>query len=91
MESPSFLVSPTGIAYPTPPFITGPSPVINGNGIQTGQAFTEGAYNEVSTMRVMNPNQKFPNGYIKYENSLQQGVNPYTGKTVSHSQSHFGF
>jgi len=33
-----------------------------------------------------------PNGYIKYENSIQpkpQGVDPYTGKTLPNSQSHY--
>jgi hypothetical protein len=34
----------------------------------------------------------YPNGYIKYENSASpklQGVDPYTGKTLPNSQSHF--
>ncbi len=49
-------------------------------------------------MRIMNPTDArgsspgYPDGYIKYENSVQpkpQGVDPYTGKTLPNSQSHF--
>ena len=32
----------------------------------------------------------YPNGYIKYENSSGQGVDPYTGRTLPNSQSHYG-
>ena len=28
-------------------------------------------------------------GYIKYENSCGQGVNPYTGKTGTRGSTHF--
>jgi hypothetical protein len=30
-----------------------------------------------------------PNGYIKYENSCGQGVNPYSGQTGSQGNTHF--
>ncbi len=83
------------------PGATGPTPVINPTGNQTGVAFTGGsggANGQVSTMRIMNPTSPrgnspgYPNGYIKYENSASprpQGVDPYTGKTLPNSQSHF--
>ncbi len=53
---------------------------------------------QVTTMRIMDPTPArggspgYPNGYIKYENSASpkpQGVDPYTGKTLPNSQSHF--
>ena len=34
----------------------------------------------------------YPNGYMKYENNAQpraQGVDPYSGKTLPNSKSHF--
>ena len=78
--------------FPVPKGSTGPSPVINKNGNPTGVAFTEGGggtNGQVSTMRVMSPNSKNPNGYVKYENKFGQGVDPYSGKTLPNSQSHF--
>ena len=46
-------------------------------------------------MRIMDPTPPrgaspgYPNGYIKYENMVGQGVDPYTGKTLPNSRSHF--
>ena len=98
---PDFVVSPNGTAFPVPNGASGPSPVTNPAGNQTGVAFTGGAggvNGQVATMRIMNPTPSrgsspgYPNGYIKYENSAlpkPQGVDPYTGKTLPNSQSHF--
>lgn len=95
------MVSPNGTAFPVPKGATGPTPVTNPAGNQTGVAFTGGAggaNGQVTTMRIMNPTPPrgsspgYPNGYIKYENSAlpkPQGVDPYTGKTLPNSQSHF--
>ena len=100
-KAPDFVVSPGGTAFPVPKGATGPTPVVNPAGNQTGAAFTGGAggaNGQVSTMRIMNPAPAkgnipgYPNGYIKYENSASpkpQGVDPYSGKTLPNSQSHF--
>jgi hypothetical protein len=99
-NAPNIIVSPGGTAYPVPKGATGPTPVINPLGSQTGVAFTGGqggANGQVSTMRIMNPTDArgsspgYPDGYVKYENtqSKPQGVDPYTGKTLPNSQSHF--
>ena len=54
--------------------------------------------NPVSTTRVMNPHAAerseslLSQGYVKYENAAvpkPQGVDPYTGKTLPNSRSHF--
>jgi len=96
--SPDFVVSPDGTAFPVPKGATGPTPVVNSAGNQTGSAFTGGsggANGQVSTMRMMDPTPPrgaspgYPNGYIKYENSMGQGVDPYTGRTIPNSRSHF--
>lgn len=96
--APDFIVSPGGTAFPVPKGATGPTPVINPAGKQTGVAFTGGqggANGQVSTMRVMDPTSArgaspgYPNGYIKYENAGRQGVDPYSGKTLPNSQSHY--
>lgn len=99
--APDFIVSPGGTAFPVPQGAAGPTPVINPAGNQTGVAFTGGAGGEngkVATMRIMDPTPPrgnspgYPRGYIKYENSASpkpQGVDPYTGKTLPNSKSHF--
>jgi len=97
-NSVSFIVSPNGTAYPVPRGATGPTPVINQFGNQTGVAFTGGrggANGSVSTIRLMDPTTPrgrspgYPNGYIKYENAARQGVDPHTGRTISRSQAHY--
>lgn len=96
-SAPDFVVSPGGTAFPVPRGAEGPTPVINPSGQQTGVAFTGGnggANGQVSTMRIMDPTSPrgaspgYPNGYIKYENSGRQGVDPYSGGTLPNSQSH---
>lgn len=100
-KGPDFVVSPGGTAFPVPNGATGPTPVLNPAGNQTGAAFTGGTggtNGQVSTMRIMNPTPArgnspgYPKGYIKYENSASpkpQGVDPYSGKTLPNSKSHF--
>lgn len=96
--APNFVVSSNGTAFPVPAGSTGPTPVVNSGGKQTGVAFTGGqggANGQVSTMRIMDPTQAkgnspgYPGGYIKYENAGKQGVDPYSGKTLPNSKSHF--
>ncbi len=97
-DAPDFIVSPRGTAYPVPKGAEGPTPVVNPAGKTTGTAFTGGsggANGQVDTMRIMNPTPArgsspgYPNGYIKYENRGGQGVDPYSGRTLPNSQSHF--
>ncbi|MBI4997205.1 MAG: hemagglutinin repeat-containing protein [Rhodocyclales bacterium] len=97
-DSPDFVVSPSGTAYPVPSGAEGPVPVTSPAGKQTGVAYTggEGGHNgQVDTIRIMDPTPPrgsspgYPNGYIKYENASGQGVDPYTGRTLPNSQSHF--
>lgn len=93
-DAPDFVVTPGGTAYPVPKGAVGPTPVVNRAGNQTGSAFTGGAggtNGQVSTMRIMDPNPSNPTGYIKYENSATpnpQGVDPYSGRTVSPVDAH---
>lgn len=90
-----FIVSPNGTTYPVPQGATGPTPVHNGSGVNTGSAFTGGkggANGQVSIMRIMNPTPPRgadPGGYIKYENGCGQGVDPYSGKTDTRGNTHF--
>ncbi len=92
---PDFIVSPKGTAFPVPPGAKGPTPVVNPSGKVTGSAFTGGTNKRCCTMRVMDPTPPrgaspgYPDGYVKYENSGGQGVDPYTGKTLPNSASHF--
>lgn len=96
--APDFIVSPGGTAYPVPKGAEGPVAVVNPGGRQTGTAFIGGAggkNGQVSTIRIMDATPPkgsspgYPNGYIKYENSAKQGVDPYSGKTIPNSQSHY--
>ncbi len=97
-KTPDFVVSPGGTAFPVPKGAFGPTPVVNPNGKITGSAFTGGkggANGQIDTMRIMNPapprgkSPGYPNGYIKYENKFGQGVDPYSGRTISNENSHF--
>lgn len=97
-SSPNFVVSSNGTTFPVPSGSTGPSPVTNPAGKQTGVAFTGGAggaNQQVATMRMMDPTPPrgaspgYPAGYIKYENAGKQGVDPYSGKTLPNAKSHF--
>jgi RHS repeat-associated protein len=97
-KAPDFVVSSGGTAYPVPKGAQGPKPVINPQGKQTGTAFTGGkggANKQVDTMRSMDPTPPrgkspgYPEGYIKYENKGGQGVDPYTGRTIPNTQSHY--
>ncbi len=87
-----FVVTPGGTAFPVPTKATGPVPSVNKSGKTTGTKFfggSGGVNKQVENMRIMNPTDRYPNGYIKYENIRGQGLNPYTGKPVSHPESHF--
>lgn len=95
--SPDFVVTSEGTAIPVPEGATGPSPVVNRAGRTTGSAYTGGrggTNGQVSTVRIMNPTPArgrspgYPNGYVKYENSNGQPVNPATGQTVPQDQAH---
>ena len=79
LHSPDFIVDAGGQAFPVPSGATGPTPVINPAGKQTGVAFTGGTGGEngqVSTMRMMDatpPRGKspgYPNGYIEYQKCI---------------------
>ncbi|MBP1145850.1 RHS repeat-associated protein [Pseudomonas sp. PvP027] len=96
--APDFLISPNGTVFPVPKDATGPSASVNPAGNVTGSAFTNGRggdNGQVNVMRVMQPTPPrgsspgYKNGYIKYENRSGQGVDPYTGRTLPNSKSHF--
>ena len=98
VNSPDFVVTPNGDVIPVPKGATGPVDVVNPAGNVTGQAYTGGsggANGQVSNVRIMDPTPPrgnspgYPNGYVKYENSMGQGVDPNTGRTLPNSQSHF--
>lgn len=98
LNKPNFIVTPGGDVFPVPSGAIGPSPVINSYGRTTGQAYTGGnggLNGQVAEMRIMDSvpargnSPAYPNGYIKYENATGQGVNPYSGQTLSNSESHF--
>jgi RHS repeat-associated protein len=69
----------------------GPVVTVNPQGRPTGTAFVGGAGGKsldprVSSLRMMDPDAKYPSGYNVYQNNPvtggPQGVNPYTGKTL---------
>ncbi len=97
-KAPDYVVAPNGTVFPVPKDAQGPISVINPAGTQTGTAYTGGgggANGQVDTIRIMDPTPPkgsspgYPNGYIKYENKNGQGVDPYTGRTIPNTQSHF--
>jgi RHS repeat-associated protein len=94
----NFTVDSSGQTFPVPAGATGPTPVINPGGKQTGVAYTGGAggaNGQVDTLRNMDATSPrggspgYENGYVKYENANGQGVDPYTGRTGSKADTHF--
>lgn len=90
-----FLVGPLGTVYPVPIGAIGPVPVVNRNGRETGVAFVNGKNPKVCIIRIMKRTPArgrspgYPNGYVKYENENNEGVDPYTGKSLANKYSHF--
>lgn len=69
-------------------------PAINGAGtVYDIPAGTEGLDPRVARVRVMDPvlsgRYPYPDGYVSYENSLGQAVNPITGKTIGRSDPYW--
>jgi RHS repeat-associated protein len=90
--SPNFVVTPKGEAISVPKGATGPTPVINKSRNTTGHAYTGGnggANGQVDAVRIMNPNSRYSNGYVKYQNKSRQGVNPITGQTSPNDLKHY--
>lgn len=91
-----FVISRGGDVIIVPKGAVGPSAVINPKGKTTGVGYTGGSGGpgidpRVSNVRIMNPTPPkgaspgYPEGYVTYENSGGQAVNPFTGKTISDS------
>ena len=93
-----------GRALPVPKGATR-VPVINPGGKITGYAYKGGKLPGLTTkggkpvgevtMRVMKPTPSkgkipaYPKGYVKYTNLENQGIDPFSGKTLSRAASHF--
>jgi RHS repeat-associated protein len=86
--APQYAITPSGIAFPVPQG-SGRIPVVNRIGAISGDAFAGGAGGgpglapSVTQLRLMNPTPGNPSGYGVYMNSTGQGVNPFTGQTLS--------
>lgn len=98
IKPPDFLVSRGGTIFPVPKGVISPTAVVNSGGKITGKAFTGGkggVNRQVDTMRIMNAtpakggSPSYSKGYVKYTNAIKQGVDPYTGRTISNTASHF--
>ncbi len=100
-RAPDFVIAPNGGTFPTPRGATAAEPSLNNAGEVTGIIY-RGGYGgmngQIEQMRLMYPTPPrgrspgYPQGYIKYENSLgrgNQGVDPYTGRGLPNSESHF--
>uniref|UniRef100_UPI000685A2B2 hypothetical protein n=1 Tax=Effusibacillus pohliae TaxID=232270 RepID=UPI000685A2B2 len=81
--STDFVVSPGGTAVPVPKGATGPGPVNNGKGFSyTGGSGGHSFDKRVTGVRIMDPTNRYPNGYAVYMNKTGQTVNPFTGRTT---------
>jgi RHS repeat-associated protein len=88
-KAPDYVVSPGGDVIVVPKGAT-PTPVTNKAGDVTGFGFKGGSggnglHPKVTGVRIMNPTSQYPNGYVTYQNSAGQGVNPHSGGTISDS------
>ncbi|MGB7201896.1 MAG: hypothetical protein WBD16_06470 [Pyrinomonadaceae bacterium] len=85
-RAPSFLGQANGPAIAVPNG-SSQTAVVNSQGNVTGLAFTggrggNGLSDAVTSVRVMNPTTRYPNGYVTYMNINRQGVNPFSGRTI---------
>jgi len=86
-----FVVTPDGSqVIPIPEGAEGPVPTANGQGVQyNGGAGGNGLADNVTDVRIMDPTDDYPNGYVNYGNRQADGgwqtVDPYTGQPVSPS------
>lgn len=85
---PETIIGPGQESLPVVPEGAAGTVAENGKGIVYDiPAGTEGLDSRVARVRVMDPvttgNYQYPHGYVSYENSAGQAVNPVTGKTIS--------
>jgi len=92
-NAPNFVVTPSGETIIIPSGASGPLPT-RGPGFQyTGGSGGAGLHPDASNVRIMDPTPPrgpspgYPGGYVNYTNSRGQSVDPYTGRTLSPSDS----
>jgi hypothetical protein len=87
--APDFLGQETGPAIPVPEGATGPYQTVNPGFQYNGGAGGNGLADNVTDVRIMDPNAQRPTGYVNYgsaqSNGGWQSVNPYTGQSVPQS------
>jgi hypothetical protein len=82
-SSPGFIVTANGDVIPIPQGATGPQLAQSGKGFMfSGGSGGNGLHTSVSGVRVMDPTNQYPGGYVNYLNSSNQPINPYNGQTV---------
>jgi hypothetical protein len=83
-HSPANVTGPGGVNLPgVPPGLISETPAKSGQGwifpIAPNQP---GIDPRVASIRVMEPTQQYPNGYLNYLNVMGQEVDPFTGRTL---------
>ncbi|MGV0809023.1 hypothetical protein [Mycolicibacterium setense] len=91
---PETIVGPGQESLPVVPDGAAGTVADNGKGmVYDIPAGTEGLDARVARVRVMDPvttgNYQYPHGYVSYENSAGQAVNPITGKTISRTDPYW--
>lgn len=98
-ESPNFIVSPRGVAFPIPEGAI-KVPLINPKGRQTGIAYEVPPESilkqkDIVQVRLMDPVPKrgrcpgYALGYVEFENGLGQAVHPGSKKPLADAENHF--
>ncbi len=89
LQSPDFIGTSGGDVIPTPEGATGPNEFGTGFSYEGGLGGGNGLANNVTDVRVMNPNALNPTGYVNYgarqATGGWQSVNPYTGQSIMQS------
>ena len=86
-RAPDFVVTPRGEAIPIPGGARGPFRT-RGSGMEyVGGSGGKGLHEKVTGVRIMDATNRHRNRVI-YENSYGQGVDRFTGKTVSRAEYH---
>jgi hypothetical protein len=84
--APDFVVTSDGTVIPVPEGATGPFPTQNSGFQYNGGAGGNGLADNVTDVRIMDPNAQNPGGYVNYgtlqSNGGWQSVNPYSGQSI---------
>jgi hypothetical protein len=90
LPAPNFVTTSGGDTIVIPEGAQGPFPTQNGGGVRyEGGSGGNGLHPSVTSVRIMDPTDQYPSGYVNYYKMLEEGgyqtLNPFTGQSITKS------